>query len=53
MWGSSWGGDGPLVDVHVNNMRRKLAAAWSHELIATVRGVGFRLDGGAEAPSLS
>ncbi len=53
VWGSSWAGDDHLVDVHVNNMRRKLAAAWSHELIATVRGVGFRLDGGAEAPSPS
>ncbi len=49
VWGSSWAGDDHLVDVHVNNMRRKLAAAWSHELIATVRGVGFRLDGGAES----
>jgi len=44
VWGSSWGGDDHLVDVHVNNIRRKLADASSAELISTVRGVGFRLE---------
>ncbi|PYO91488.1 MAG: DNA-binding response regulator, partial [Gemmatimonadetes bacterium] len=32
-----------VVDVHVGNLRRKLRQATGHELIETVRGVGFRL----------
>jgi DNA-binding response OmpR family regulator len=32
-----------VVDVHVGNLRRKLAAAAGEQLIQTVRGVGFTL----------
>jgi two-component system OmpR family response regulator len=32
-----------VVDVHVGNLRRKLAAAAGEQLIQTVRGVGFSL----------
>jgi two-component system, OmpR family, response regulator len=53
VWGSSWRGDDHLVDVHVNNIRRKLATASSGELIATVRGVGFRLEDTASSASPS
>jgi two-component system response regulator AdeR len=43
-----WGIDGGsietrLVDQHVANLRRKLAAAGADELLQTVRGVGYRL----------
>ena len=33
-----------VVDVHIGNLRRKLAAAGLPDVITTVRGVGFRLD---------
>jgi DNA-binding response OmpR family regulator len=44
-----WGVDGGsietrLVDQHVANLRRKLAAAGADDLIHTVRGLGYRLD---------
>ncbi len=32
-----------VVDVHVGNLRRKLAASAGENLIQTVRGVGFSL----------
>jgi two-component system OmpR family response regulator len=32
-----------VVDVHVGNLRRKLARAAGEPLLETVRGVGFRL----------
>ena len=38
MWGQV-----AAEDVHVGNLRRKLKQAVGHELIETVRGVGFRL----------
>src|SRR5262249_59501299 len=43
-----WGIDGGsietrLVDQHVANLRRKLAAARAEELLQTVRGFGYRL----------
>jgi two-component system response regulator AdeR len=33
-----------VIDVHIGNLRRKLAAAGVEEVITTVRGMGFRLD---------
>ncbi|HLR46854.1 MAG TPA: response regulator transcription factor [Deinococcales bacterium] len=33
-----------VVDVHIGNLRRKLAAAGLPDVITTVRGMGFRLD---------
>ncbi len=44
VWGNSWKGDSHLVDVHVNNLRRKLTDSSDHGWIMTVRGVGYRLD---------
>lgn len=35
------------VDVHMKNLRRKLGAAGAPDLLHTVRGFGYRLDGGA------
>jgi DNA-binding winged helix-turn-helix (wHTH) protein len=48
VWGGGWFGDDHAVDVHVSNLRRKLAAAGAPTVISTVRGVGYRL-----APELS
>ena len=44
VWGNAWQGDHHLVDVHVNNLRRKLTGSSDHSWIMTVRGVGYRLD---------
>jgi DNA-binding response OmpR family regulator len=43
VWGGGWFGDDHAVDVHVSNLRKKLAAAGAPAVIATVRGVGYRL----------
>ncbi|GLY44105.1 putative sensory transduction protein [Amycolatopsis sp. NBRC 101858] len=45
-WGESWLADDHAVDVHLSNLRRKLAAAGAPGFIATVRGVGYRVDRG-------
>ena len=43
VWGSQWS-DHHVVEVHIGNLRRKLAqAAPNREIIQTVRGVGYRL----------
>ncbi|NHN55629.1 response regulator transcription factor [Calidifontibacter sp. DB0510] len=39
VWGAGWGGDEHLVDTHVAHLRAKLG----REVIATVRGVGYRM----------
>jgi DNA-binding response OmpR family regulator len=43
VWGDDWMADDHAVDVHVSNLRRKLAAAGGGVLIRTVRGVGYRM----------
>jgi two-component system OmpR family response regulator len=44
VWGTGWAGDDHTVDVHVANLRRKLAdSAGGLSLVETVRGVGYRL----------
>lgn len=43
VWGSDWGGFSRSLEVHVGSVRRKLDRP---SLIATVRGVGYRLTGG-------
>lgn len=44
VWGSEWGSDSHLVEVHVGNLRRKLGDdARSPRWITTVRGVGYRM----------
>ncbi|MEZ5322209.1 MAG: winged helix-turn-helix domain-containing protein [Microthrixaceae bacterium] len=40
-WGDDWYGDERTVDVHVAQLRRKLAGALT---LTTVRGTGYRLD---------
>ncbi|WP_228122323.1 response regulator transcription factor [Saccharothrix syringae] len=43
-WGEDWLADDHAVDVHLSNLRRKLAAAGARGVIATVRGVGYRVN---------
>jgi DNA-binding response OmpR family regulator len=47
VWGPNWFGDDHLVDVHVSNLRRKLADdPRSPAFVCTVRGVGYRMGPG-------
>lgn len=43
VWGEGWFGDAHVVDVHIANLRKKLARASATEFIRTVRGVGYGL----------
>lgn len=43
--------DGKIIDVFVCKLRRKLAQAGGADLIATVWGVGYRLEAPAEVPA--
>lgn len=42
VWGTDWTGFNRSLEVHVASIRRKIEREW---LIATVRGVGYRLTG--------
>jgi DNA-binding response OmpR family regulator len=51
VWGPNWFGDEHVVDVHVSKLRQKLGDdARKPMLLRTVRGVGYRLDGGTDSP---
>ena len=43
VWDMHFDPESNVVDVHVGNLRRKLARAASEPLLATIRGVGFSL----------
>ena len=43
VWGPAFDGVDRVVDVHVSNLRQKLAAAGAEGLLRTVRGVGYAL----------
>ena len=43
VWGERYEGGDRVVDVHVSNLRQKLADAGGQDLIRTVRGVGYAL----------
>lgn len=43
VWGGAYEGNDRVVDVHVSNLRQKLAVAGGGDLIRTVRGVGYAL----------
>ena len=48
VWGHGWYGDERTVDVHIAQVRKKIGDAC---VIATVRGVGYRLEPAArDAP---
>jgi DNA-binding response OmpR family regulator len=43
VWDMHFDPESNVVDVHVGNLRRKLQLATGHNLITTIRGVGFSL----------
>jgi len=43
LWGTDHDGSDRVVDVHVSNLRQKLASAGAEDAIRTVRGVGYAL----------
>jgi DNA-binding response OmpR family regulator len=45
VWDMHFDPESNVVDVHVGNLRRKLREAGYEDVIKTVRGVGFRLNG--------
>jgi DNA-binding response OmpR family regulator len=45
VWGGDWYGDDHVVDVHVANLRKKLAQLTDRAIVRTVRGVGYGLAG--------
>jgi two-component system, OmpR family, copper resistance phosphate regulon response regulator CusR len=53
VWDMHFDPESNVVDVHVGNLRRKLREAGFEDLIKTVRGVGFRLNGSGTASAAS
>jgi len=49
VWGMSFDPGTGLADVHIANLRSKLEAGGRPRIIATVRGIGFRLAHPGEA----
>jgi DNA-binding response OmpR family regulator len=49
VWDMHFDPESNVVDVHVGNLRRKLARAAGEPLLATVRGVGFSLRRGGDS----
>jgi two-component system phosphate regulon response regulator PhoB len=43
LWDFNYAGFSNVVDVHVKNLRKKLAGENRGHLLETVRGVGYRL----------
>lgn len=43
VWGDNWFGDDHVVDVHIANLRKKLATKTDRTIVRTVRGVGYGL----------
>ncbi|WP_088006329.1 response regulator transcription factor [Indiicoccus explosivorum] len=44
VWGYDYAGETNVVDVYVRYLRKKIEQPFSHPLIRTVRGVGYRLE---------
>jgi len=49
VWGSAEQYGSAVVDQYVSHLRKKLASGGSAVTVATVRGVGYRLDAGGQA----
>ena len=45
LWDFNYESFSNVVDVHVKNLRRKLALAGDPDILETVRGIGYRLRG--------
>lgn len=50
VWKAAFNPATNVVDVYINYLRNKLDRGFERKLIGTVRGVGYRLGGGAPAP---
>jgi DNA-binding response OmpR family regulator len=46
VWGFDFAGDPNIVEVYIARLRRKLAVSSRTSPIVTLRGVGYRIDGG-------
>jgi DNA-binding response OmpR family regulator len=44
VWDEHWQGSTKTLDVHIAGLRRKLEDAGVGQSIATLRGIGYRLD---------
>jgi DNA-binding response OmpR family regulator len=44
VWGEDFEGDPNIVEVYVGYLRRKIDQPFGRASLATVRGVGYRLD---------
>jgi DNA-binding response OmpR family regulator len=53
VWDMHFDPESNVVDVHVGNLRRKLREAGFEDIIKTVRGVGFRLNGSGSSNQVS
>jgi DNA-binding response OmpR family regulator len=53
VWDMHFDPESNVVDVHVGNLRRKLREAGFEDIIKTVRGVGFRLNGSGSSNQTS
>jgi two-component system copper resistance phosphate regulon response regulator CusR len=53
VWDMHYDPESNVVDVHIGNLRRKLAAASGEPLLQTVRGVGFSLRQGGHSERTS
>jgi len=45
LWDFEFDGFSNVIDVHVKNLRKKLSGVRDEEVIETIRGVGYRLNG--------
>jgi DNA-binding response OmpR family regulator len=43
VWGPDFAGVDRVVDVHISNLRQKLASVGADTLLVTVRGVGYKV----------
>ena len=44
VWGYHFDTDSNVIDVHINNLRRKIDGDFSKPLLHTIRGVGYVLE---------
>jgi two-component system OmpR family response regulator len=53
VWDNSYEGDSNIVDVYVGRLRDKIDRPFGRSTLATVWGVGYRLEGGGESRALA
>jgi DNA-binding response OmpR family regulator len=46
-WDFAYEGDPSIVEVYISALRRKIDAPFGRSTLVTVRGAGYRLDGGS------